>query len=58
METTMRSLEWHINDAKEALTNAVAMGDWTGVIKYALQLKSLEADLYRLGSTPINASSR
>lgn len=44
METDakLKSLDWNIQDAKEALTCAVGMGDWDGCIKYANQLKALE----------------
>lgn len=45
----LASLRWNINDAKEALQNAVAMGRWDTVIKYAEQLKKLELRLSRAG---------
>jgi hypothetical protein len=37
---------WNINDAKEALENALDMSNWDGVIKYANQLKELDSRLY------------
>jgi hypothetical protein len=39
-------LEWNIKDAKEALTCAMDMHDWDGVIKYAYQLNGLERSLF------------
>ena len=41
----LASLRWNIADAKEALINAVAMGDWRGVKKYTAQLEKLEVQL-------------
>ena len=38
----LTSLDWNIQDAKEALACALDMGDWDGCIKYANQLKTLE----------------
>jgi len=38
----LASLDWNINDAREALKNAVDMGDWNGVKKYTNQLEKLE----------------
>jgi hypothetical protein len=45
----LASLDWNIKDAKEALKNAVDMGDWTGVRKYTAQIEKLE--LQRLRSS-------
>lgn len=42
MSDELKSLDWNIQDAKDALKNASAMGDWDGVIKYANQLKKLD----------------
>jgi hypothetical protein len=64
----LRSLDWNIQDAKDALACAVDMGNWDGVIKYANQLKSLESQRFTLTSpapfttgqwnrAPINTSS-
>lgn len=36
-------IDWNINDAIEALHNAVSMRDWRGVEKYTAQIKKLEA---------------
>ena len=41
------SLRWNIDDATEALKAALSMRKWDGVIKYAEQLKKLEAKLHR-----------
>ena len=38
----LHRLDWNINDAKEAMQNAIGMKDWDGVIKYANQIKALE----------------
>jgi hypothetical protein len=43
----LASLEWNIKDAKEALKNAVDMGDWTGVRKYTGQIEKLELQRVR-----------
>lgn len=48
----LRSLDWNIQDAKDALACATDMGNWDGVIKYASQLKSLESQRFNL--TPIH----
>lgn len=44
----LKSIEWNIMDAMEALMNAVGMGDWNGVIKYVHQIKELEYQKYLL----------
>ena len=38
----LAALRWNIKDATEALTNAVGMKDWEGVVKYARQIQALE----------------
>ena len=43
----LASLDWNIKDAKEALKNAVDMGDWRGVHKYTAQLEKLELQRVR-----------
>ena len=41
LEPAMLSLfSWSINDATEACRNALEMGDWAGVAKYAAQAKA------------------
>lgn len=40
-------LDWNIKDAKEALANAVGMGDWKGTKKYTAQLEALEAKRWK-----------
>lgn len=49
-EEYVASLRWNIQDAKEALKNAVDMGDWNGVEKYTRQIKAMEPRLYRAES--------
>lgn len=39
-------------DAVEALKAALGMRNWSGVIKYATQLQSLEQDVYRIENVP------
>lgn len=39
------SLRWSRNDAHEALTAALSMGDWAGVAKYAKQVAGFESKL-------------
>ena len=46
-EEWIASLRWNIKDAKEALKNAVDMGDWNAVEKYTRQIKTMEPRLYR-----------
>lgn len=48
----LRSLDWNIQDAKDALACALDLGDWDGCIKYANQLKSLESQRFTLTSPP------
>ena len=49
-EEWIASLRWNIKDAKEALKNAVDMGDWNAVEKYTRQIKTMEPRLYRAES--------
>lgn len=49
----LASLRWNINDAKEALQNAVAMERWDTVIKYAKQIQALESKV--LSSSQLGA---
>lgn len=46
-EQWIASLRWNITDATEALKAALSMRKWDGVIKYAEQIKRLEAKLHR-----------
>lgn len=46
-EQWIASLRWNITDATDALKAALSMRNWSGVIKYAEQLKRLEAKLHR-----------
>lgn len=54
----LAGLQWNVRDAKEALHNAVAMGDWLGVIKYASQLQKLERDLVTSSSPGLRRAWR
>jgi hypothetical protein len=49
-EEWIASLRWNINDAKEALRNAVDLGDWNAVEKYTRQIKTMEPRLFRAES--------
>lgn len=49
-EEYVASLRWNIQDATEALKNAVQMQDWTNVVRYARQLQSLTPKLARAES--------
>lgn len=40
------SLQWNMNDAMQALQNAVQMGAWANARKYIGQLEKLERQLY------------
>jgi len=42
----IESLNWNINDAREALVNMARMSAYDNVVKYCNQLKALEAQLY------------
>jgi hypothetical protein len=46
-EEWIASLRWNITDATDALKAALSMRNWNGVIKYAEQIKRLEAKLHR-----------
>ena len=52
-ETKMQCLVWSIADAKDALSCAVSMESWDGVIKYANQIKKMEGELYSLLNPPM-----
>ena len=55
-EQWIAKLRWNVQDATEALKNAVGMRNWSGVVKYAEQLKKLESQLSRAESArPHNA---
>ena len=55
-EDKLRSVDWNIQDAKDALACALDMGDWDGCIKYANQLKALEYERVTL-TAPIPFST-
>jgi hypothetical protein len=45
-------LEWNMRDAEQALSCAVSMRDWTGVTKYAGQIRKLQERHFRANQQP------
>lgn len=51
-EQRIATLRWSRNDAHEALTAALSMGDWAGVAKYAKQVQGFESKLSSIEASP------
>ena len=51
-------LEWNIRDAKEALKNAVDLGNWEAVRKYTAQIEALEKLHFKASNPSPGATNR